>query len=301
MGKMTEKMTGEKRIMEHSRKSKNVMRQAISYTLAFLLAVCITLITLLFIIRFGAFNEKIMYSNMSSHGYYDYIYEDFMEDVKAATLPTGFPERIFEGVVTKTDVYNDVNGSLKAQLGEKEFSSQSQQIKQRLRQNIEAYFVETEYTATEEEQTAINEYVNTVANNYDKYIKMPLGSYLLKAKQIFGKVFGIALTVLAVVSAVILFVLFKLHRWKHRTLRFYSYAAFGSAVMVVAYPAYLYAGKAYYRLNLSPESFYNFAITYLDNILELFLYSGLFWLVMGIVLVCLSVFLKNKSKKRKKA
>lgn len=279
--------------------NKEGLRKIISYIASFLLAVCLTLMTLLIIIKFGALNEKSLYNNMGSYGYYDYIYSDFMEKVKAVTMPTGFPESIYDGIVSKTDIYNDVNGSLKEQFGGAKYETNAENIRQKLRSNIDSYFAETSYTATEEEKTAIEEYIDTVADNYDKYIKFPLGSYLVKAKNLFDKVFFVAFAVLMVMVLIIIFLLVRIHKWKHKSLRYISFASLATMFMVSAYPLYLYADKAYYRLSLSPESFYKFTITYIDNILQLFIYFGIFWLAVGILLAGLVVYLKKLKKTRR--
>lgn len=286
----------EHRHRRHKNNKKNAIRQTISYILAFLLSVCLTLITLLVVVKFGCFNEKSLYKNMSSYGYYDYVYDDILADVKSMTIPTGFPESIYEGVITQTHVYNDVNGSLKAQFTGSSYVTSSADIKQALRDNINKYFEENEYIATESEETAIGDYLNSVSNCYDKYIKMPLGDYLIKAEGMFNKIFLIAVIALLVVSAIIAYVILQLYKWIHRALRFFSYASFGAAAMITAAPAYLYLEKVYYRFNLSPESFYKLITTYIDNVLELFMYFGLLWLVVGIVFICATVLAKKHQK-----
>ena len=233
---------------------KHVVRQTISYILAFLLSVCLTLITLLIVVKFGCFSEKALYKNMSSYGYYDYVYTDIMADVKSMTIPTGFPETIYQDVITQT------------------------------------------YVATEAEEVAIGEYLNAVATDYDNYIKMPLGNYLMQIKNIFDKIFLIAIIALTVVSAIIVYVILQLYKWVHRAFRFFSYAAFGCTAMVTAFPAYLYLEKIHYRFNVSPESFYKLITTYVDNLLELFMYFGLLWLVIGIVFICVTILAKKHQK-----
>lgn len=279
--------------------NKDGIRKIISYILSFLLTVCLTLMTLLIIIKFGALNEKSLYNNMSSYGYYDHVYSDFMEKVKSVTMPTGFPESIYDEIVSKTDIYNDVNGSLKEQFGGEKYETNAKNIRQKLSNNIDSYFVETSYTATDEEKAAIEAYIDTVADNYDKYIKLPLGSYIIKAKNLFEKVFFVAFAVLIVMVIIIIFLLVRIHKWKHKALRYMSFASLATMLMVSAYPLYLYAGKVYYRLGLSPESFYKFTITYIDNLLLLFIYFGLFWLAVGILLAGLVVYLKKLKKTRR--
>lgn len=281
----------------HRKHKKHIVRQTISYILAFLLSVCLTFITLLVVVRFGAFNESSLYKNMSSYGYYDYVYKDIMADVKSMTIPTGFPETIYEDIITQTHIYNDINGSLKAQFTGTEYTSTSSEIKQHLRENINRYFEENSYVATEEEESAINDYLNAVADDYDKYIEMPLANYLVKAKEVFNKVFLIAVIALLVVSLIIVYVILQLYKWLHRAFRYFAYASLGCATMVTAFPAYLYIEKLYYRLSLSPESFYRLVTTYIDNVLELFMYFGLLWLVIAIVFICAAILTKKYQKR----
>ena len=284
------------------RKKKNyhkyVVRQIISYILAFILSVCLTLITLMLVVGIGFFNENNLYKYMRSCGYYDYVYTDIMADIKSMTIPTGFPESICDGIITQTHIYNDINGSLKAQFNGAQYTSRASEIKQQLYENINKYLEENEYTVTEDENAAIDKYLDSVSTNYDKYIEMPLGNYLIQIKSMFSKMFWIVIVVLLVVSAVIVYVIFLLYRRIYKALSFYTYTVLGCAVMVTCFPAYLYIEKIYYRFSLSPESFYRLVTTCIDNILELFMCFGGLWFVVAMVFICIMVSLKryNKSK-----
>ncbi|MDO5403655.1 MAG: hypothetical protein Q4F11_09485 [Eubacteriales bacterium] len=281
----------------HKSKKSAMLREGISYVLSFLLTVCITLITVLVIIRYGCFNEKILLNNMSTYGYYDFVYEDIMNDVEAITLPTGLPASVYEEAIESTYIYSDINGKISAQFKGEAYTSKSAEIKKNMKENINAYLAGQGYSITEEEQKSIDAYVTEVIKDYDKYISMPLGTYLVKAKVIFDKVFLIALAALAVISAVIIFVNLKLHKWVHRAMRYFSYSALGCALMMISIPGYFYIRKIHYRLALSPESFYHLATTYIDDILKLFLYFGLLWIVVAIILIITTMFAKKNIKK----
>lgn len=281
----------------HKSKKSAMLRSGISYILSFLLTVCITLITVLVVIRYGCFNEESLLKNMSSYGYYDFVYEDIMNDAEAITLPTGLPSSVYEDAIDHTYIYSDINGKLNAQFKGETYTSKSSDIKKKMKENINAYLSEQDYTVTEEEQKSIDAYITEVIKDYDKYISMPLGTYLVKAKAIFDKVFLIAVAALVVVSAVIIFVNLQLHRWVHRAIRYFSYSALGCALMMISVPGYFYIRKIHYRLALSPESFYHLATTYIDDVLKLFLYFGLLWIVVAIVLIIVTVFTKKNIKR----
>lgn len=281
----------------HKNKKNIMLRSGISYVLAFLLTICLTLVTVLVVIRYGCFNEKSLLRNMSSYGYYDFVYQDIMDDAEAITLPTNLPASVYEEAITQTDIYSDINGKLNSQFAGTSYTSKSAEIKKRMKENIDNYLKEQNYTITDTDQANINTYIDEVAKDYDKYISMPLGTYLVSAKRIFDKVFLIAIAALLVVSAVIIFVNLQLHKWIHRALRFFSYAALGNAVILLSVPGYFFIRKIHYRLALAPESFYHLATTYIDDVLKLFLYFGVLWIVVAIVLVIATIFTKKNIKK----
>lgn len=280
------------------RNKKNIMlRSGISYILAFILTICLTLATVLVVIRYGCFNEDSLLKNMSSNSYYDDVYEDMMGDLKSMTIPTGLPDSVYENAITRTAVHNDINGKVKAQFAGEAYTSKSEEIKSALNANIAQYLKDTDYTLTDEEERSITSYVNAVLVDYENYISMPFIDILVKAKNMFDKVFLIAVIALLVMSAIAVYVELQLHKWLHRALRYLSYTALGCAVMLISVPGYFYLAQIHYRLNLKPESFYNLATTYIDNILKLFLYFGLLWIVVAILVIIATVFTKKYYKK----
>ena len=282
--------------MHHNQKNR-ILRSCISYVISFLMTIFITVMTLLIVIRFGCFNEESLLKNMSSYGYYDYVYEDIMEDLMALTLPTGLPSSVYESAITQTDVHNDVNGNLKAQFSGVTYQSQKDVIRTELHMSIEQYMNENEYEPTEAEKSSVNVYVNEVAQEYERYIEMPFVKYIVKAKNIFDKVFLPALLAMLVMTAITVYIELQLHRWLHRALRFVCYSCTGCALMLLSVPGYFFIEKSHYRFNLTPESFYHLVTTYIDNILKLFLYCGLLWVVVAIIMFIATTLAKKYNKR----
>lgn len=278
-----------------SPKSKMIMRRIISCILAFMLSVCMALTALLIIIRLGVISENVLYDNLNSSRYYTFVYNELMGNIKSITVPTGFPEDIYKAVITETDIYSDINGSIRAQFKKISYTTKAAVIQQQLNKNIIAYFDEIGYTVeSDEESKLIADYVRTVAEEYNRCIGVPLSTYIIKADRILDKVFWAAAGVLVFAMAAIIFIIFRLYKSVYWLLKYFSYALTGNAFMLLAYPAWMYIGRIYYRLNLSPESFYNLIIKYIDNILRLCLYFGTVSLLVGIAFATPGIFKKSR-------
>lgn len=281
--------------------NKRMMRKIISYILSFLLSVCITLLAVMFVIKFGVLDEKNLYRNMSSSGYYDYIYNELIEYEKSVITPTGLPDTILDDAITPLDVRNDINGKLSAQFKGTRYESSSTQMAKRLNDAINIFFKSKDYTPTDAEKKSVEEYVNVVVRDYENSISLPFGKYIVQINNMLGKIFWIAVAALLIVSTVIIYVILNLHRWLHRSIRFLSVSALGSGAMLIILPAYIMIQHVYSRLSISTKSLYYLIVSYINSVLMLFICFGILMIVISVALFVMTVIAKKNSMKRKHA
>lgn len=275
-------------------KEKRFVRNIISIVLAFILSVCATLLSAVFIVRVGIINKNTYYKTLNSSGYYSCAYNELMANIRSTTIPTGFPERIYENLITESDVCNDIIGSFEAQSKKIQYTTMASDIMQQLRKNIDEYFAETGYEAgSDEENKLINIYIETVASAYRECVNVPINSYILRADKIADKIFWWAFAGLIAMASIIIFIIFRLYKHIYYLLRYVSYAFTGSAFMLLACPSYIYLSKVHYRLNLTPESFYKLFITYIDSSLKMFINFGVFLFIVGVLFAIPGIFVKN--------
>lgn len=275
------------------KKRRNAARNIISCILSFVLSVCVLLMTTAAIVQFGVLGENMMYTSINTSGYHAVVYHELMENIKSITIPTGFPESIYEGVITESDIYNDINGSLMARSRNIRYTTKSLVIKQKLEENIDKYFSEIEYTASSEETEAIDNYIEIIAELYDKCLDVPLSDYIMKSEGTLQKLLIAVLAAMIFSMSVIIYIIFKLYRNVYGLLRYLSYASTGSAIMLMLLPAWVILNKWHYRLNLSPESFYILFTKYIDSILKMFLAFGVMWLILGAAFALPGIFKKR--------
>ena len=281
-----------------SNKKKGNSSFWISTIIAFLLSVFLTLASYLGGIYFGLFNNNLILDALNSTNYYNAILDNTSEKAAALAIPMGLPADIFNNVFTLDSTYSDGRAIMQNAFKGESYTLDTSDIENRITSNINIYLTSKNLTATPEQQNNINEFAQTVAGEYVKNISIPYINYYVQLRSMFSNVVMIGLPVLLLLSAAAVFLLIRLHRWLHRSLRYITYGTLAAAIMTGTIPLYALISGSYRHLNVSPEYFYNFLISYITQSIVTFLYISLLLFVISFALITVIYFRRKELKKK---
>lgn len=266
-----------------SGKGKNI----ISGIIAFILAVSCTLVTVILVVYFGFFNTNNIITSFNKVEYYNKVMDHFNENAWDITIPMGLPQEVLDDVANIKKVSRDVKGSLTAGLDGTDYTVDTSDLEAKLDQNVRTYFNQEGTDLNAEQEKVLSEYKATISAEYLSSVQIPLIKYFGYAKNLYKKVMfaGIPVCIILIVGAVTLLV--KLRTWKHRSLRYITYSTLGTVLMTAGIPAALLISGIYKKVQLSPEYFYQFVMSYLKGGLMMFLYFALVWAIISVLFMFL--------------
>lgn len=283
-----------------SKNSSDMSKTILSGVVAFILAIVLTLLTSLIAVYFGFFNTNNIIVSFNKVDYYNQVMKHFNENAWDITIPMGLPQDVLADIVNVNKLSRDVKGGLTAGLDKTDYTVDTVDLEVNLDANVRAYF-EKEGTQLDENQNKVlKEYTSTIASEYLNCVQIPLIKYFGYAKELYGKVIlaGVSICVILAVAAITL--LIKIRRWKHRGIRFITYAVLGTALMTSVVPAGILLSGVYEKVQLSPAYFYEFVMSYVKGGLMVFLYFAIIWSIMAILLMFITGKLRKKLLHRRR-
>lgn len=281
-----------------SKKSKKIARNILSSFLAFFLTVLLTVGTLLVSIYTGFFMKGKILDGLNYKDYYAGVEEYFYQDVKDMSIPSGLPEEVLDGIVDSQTIHEDVKGYVLAVLDGKEYVFRTEGMQKKLSDNIYAYFQDENVQMSELQEKTIPQYVQTVADRYEEDLKVPLLTYIYKARCLCSRLFVAVGAGILLIGGAIVFSLIRLYRWKHRGLRYVIYSTIATSVMV-ATPAFAARISGFYkRIGISAKHLYNAFVAYVENGINMLFYMAVGWIIITCILLFFVSYLKKNGKRR---
>lgn len=280
------------------KEKKSIARNILSGFLAFFLTVLLTAGTVCVSVYAGFFMDGRILDGLNYKDYYASVEEYFYQNARDMTIPSGLPPEIVNNIVDSQTIHDDIKGYVAASLKGEAYEFHTDTLKEKLTNNIYEYFRKEQLQMTQLQEETVPKYVQTIADKYVEDLKVPLVTYVPKIKQVYVKLlFGI-ITGVVILGGVIVFVLLRMYRWKHRGLRYIAYSTIAAAIMVAA-PAFAVRISGFYkRIGIDAKHLYNMFVAYVENGVNMLFYMALGWLFITCVLLCLISWLKRKGKRR---
>ena len=270
-------------------------RFIISSILSFLLAVLLTVATVVLAVKIGFINENRIISSLNYKDYYSGVEAQFYQDAKDLSTPMGIPESVLDGIVESDQIHEDIKGYVSACFQGKTYTFQTDKLEQNLTEHIYQYFQAQGWQMTQEQLETIPEYTKMISDRYVEDMKIPLVNHFHKIDRFYTKLTAIVLGVSVVLSAGIIFALIKMHRWKHRALRFVTYSTIAAAFMVAAPAVVVLVNGFYKRISIGMEYLYYAMVEYISGGFLVLIYMSFIWAVVSAILLLLIKYLKKHS------
>jgi len=257
------------------------------------------IIVTLLIINSTFLNAQFIINIFENNNYYAQMYDEFSQEVEYLADPAGIDSGVMSSVVSKEQMQQDIVGTVYSAYnykGSAGYSINKDNIQSKFFEKISEYAVTHGYTVEGDIKTNL-EYVSTyAANTYETYARFPYIDYLGDFSVRLKKAFGIVLMISIALVFALITSLYLTTNWKHRATRAIVYALTGSGLMLIIEPlVFLLSNKIKY-LAITTRSIYDFAVGYAQEVLFMFVISG-----VGLLIAALMVFIFIYKRQYKKA
>ena len=285
-----------KRTTRKSRKDSapSSTKNLASFIFSFLLSLTLVVIGVL-VVASHSLSKGYVVSKIDSD-YLRMLSENVYNAAVDYTMPTGVDVSVLDGVFTEDRIREDVRSYVENTFDNDEYVVDTTAIYNALKTNVES-FLTKEGINPADEAAAVDEYLTDICNIYKDRVKLPGLNYIPKVSHLASKYFIWALLGAVLFALANAFLCIKLHSYLHRGLRYVVYSFGGAALMTFAAPFVAYLNGFYKNLQISPNYFNHFIVSFIESVFtQLFIWAAI-WLVLSFVsMIMVSVLRKRVAK-----
>ncbi len=243
---------------------------------------------------FGAFNNRVILNKVSESGYYNEIQKELNSRASIIFAESELPAYLLTEVITLERVYTDGRYYMEEVLAGKDPGTNTDKLKDTLKQNIDGYLEENFISPAEELDAGLDGLISRVEQEYKREIEFRFIYYMGEYKTYYRGFVKKAVPVILALTGIISFMLIKMHRYRHRGIRYITYAMITSSCIAGSLACYLLLVKAYDRITVSPEYYSRFLTGYFKWIIQVFLYLSGLGILISVLLIILTGYVKKR-------
>lgn len=271
---------------------KNTIRNLTSMIFALVLTLLFFFLFLSVGLLFGVFNNRVILNKISESNYYNRVYQELEERSDEIFLSRELPVSLLDDVITLEKVYVSGRNYIENVLQNKEYKIPLTQIEEALEQSISEYMMEEGIEATPEITSGIKELVALISGEYRRSIEFQFINYISiyrkSVYQIMKWIFPLGI----VCSGLFIFLLLRLHPYKHRGVRYLASSVLSSSSLIILGSLLLLISGFYNKIQIAPDYYLFFIQGYLKWSAVIYLYIGGMGILIGIVLMGLVRYMK---------
>lgn len=271
------------------------MKTLTSCTFAFLLTLAFFTLTVCIGLGIGVFNRQSVTNKLNESDYYNNLYDELYKKADEIVLQAGLPENVLKNVITLEKVYAGSSNYVNRTLEGKKPEISTDNLKKNLRNNINRYLSKQGISQTDEVESGIDGVTERVQQEYRNVVRLRFINYYSEYKSEFWNLMKFVIPFQMILIGILCFFLLKIHRHKHRGLRYINYALISSSLLMTLISACMLLYRGYEKLNIMPYYYRDFLKVYFKWDIQVFLYIGVLGLVFSGLLISLTRFLKKRS------
>lgn len=265
-------------------RQRSAYRKGLTLVFAFFLSFFLFFLSVLLIFVNTVENAGYMRNQLGKSHYYENAIDEVEDQFTSYASASGFDQQFFKSVIDINDVQMDVNQSLSVLYGESQEPVDKTRFEEKLYGKLSENAESRGFKLTAETQKALQMLAQTCTQTYVQYISIPYAASLAPFLSGARKPVLILELLLLFFSVLFAAVIYRISHWRHRALRAYIYAGFGTALMLFVFPAALWISGVVGRLALISKSLYQFGVCYLNGILYNFFLASFFFLCLSVLL-----------------
>lgn len=272
--------------------SKKNNRNFISYILALLLTIFISIFIVITVTKVTIMNPNYLTSKMENANFYQQSVINLNKQIQQETQSTGFPLEMFENYVDEKSASKIMKDYIENAFSTNNSNIDTATFEAKLSNDIDEYLKSANIIINSEEEAAISTLKTNLVNYYQTYLTIPYLDILINLINTYNTYYYyimIGLIILIAISGTILYRLYSHYRSRRR---YFAYALSSSGLICLALPGYIYFGNFVDKISLSPKYFYLFVTSTINTYL-------LIYIIIGIILIIIAnIIAYLKFKKR---
>lgn len=249
----------------------------LSYFTSLLLSICILLFVLLCIMKVTIFNSDFILNIFDEEKYYETLTKEIDYEISKYTLQSGLDEVVFENIIDKKIVEQNMKNVVKSFYENKKISIDTTNFKNSLSTNIETFL--NNHNIVIHDKSTLDEYIGDLSEIYTK--EFTFSGSLVKVQNIFNKLIklvDIALIVLLTVSIIILII--NITIFKKKTL---AIPSFMTGIMLIFIYYFIINSIDINNITIYSDTVSKLISTYIFKILNILPLIGIISIVIGII------------------
>ena len=278
------------------------MKKVLSYILSFILLILISLIVLIMCVQSDVLNKNSLFSAFDKVNYYQNTYNALNEMFLSYVEQSGLEDEVMNDIISIDEIKEEVKNCIDSIFEGKEYAINSDNLKQRLNDNITKYLEKDNRKANENERKSIEEFVSKISDIYCEEvfpmsIVTKIESYIAKIIKFIDFVKPILFISVAVITIILIIINIKNILF---VLNYIGVSLFGSGLLLMVPKLIVDKNMRLNELSLFNQNISSFIVTIATNILEhLKELSFILLVVSVIILICNNFIIKKLSKNTK--
>ncbi|MGM0214824.1 hypothetical protein [Enterococcus sp. AZ109] len=279
----------------------NASRKIARWVLAFISSLLLFSLLSLVCVKATLFNQEFMVDQIHQTNYVTRVQNDITQRIQDYGRGSNIPPEQLADVVPAEVVAENVDNYIRGIYTGVPFNIVGQEtLEGNIQTAVERYAAEQGIDIDEAAQTNIDQLNATAAGAFESYVAIP---YLLEYGQkvmAYNQTLTLLMIIVGVAFLLVFIGLMVTSRWLHRKVRFAAVAVGGAGLMLTVLPLYIYFSGVIDRLGIMSEGMYHFITSYLKAFDLTFVKAGIISLVVAILLIVVSEFLRRKNVSRLK-
>lgn len=283
------------------RKRESKVSETICMISSMILSICVSVLALLISAKFGLASRDSIVNAVEKVDYYSKAYDDFMDECESILIPSGLDIQVMDGVFQKEEMETDGKKYLQGELNGSTFNVDISKYTEKLEENIHKYVEEKSLSSDGDTDEIITEISAEITSYYLKSLKVPYAYNLGIVCKMFDNHFLLVFVAFIIFAVALIWVIYMQNPYKrNRIFRFIAYSTMSGAISTLVIPIYCYVTNFYKKIQIYPEYFYRFVITYIEHTINVMLVIGIILIIISIIMIVMSTYIKHIYMKEKK-
>lgn len=261
--------------------SKRSSRSNISFLLALLLTIFISIFIVITVTKATIMNPNYLISKMESADFYQQSIVNLNKQIQQETQSTGFPLEMFENYIDEKSADKIMKSYIQTAFSTGNTKIDTSTFESSLSKDIDDYLESANIIINSEEKTAISTLKTNLIDYFKTYLTFPYLDLVINLINTYNAYYYIIAAVLVLLIIITGFILYRLYSHYRGRRRYFAYALTSSGLICLVLPGFIYFGDFVNKISLSPKYFYDFITSTINNYLIIYVIIGIIMIIAG--------------------
>lgn len=276
-----------------------VFKTILNFIVITVLSILLIVYTALNIFSKTLLNKEYILAKMEENNYYEKLVEYVNSSFENYIYQSGLDEDVLKDLVTEEKVKSETNAIIDNIYEGKEFSIDTQSIKDKLLSNISDSINGRSFSATE--QKAVDAFANNICSAYEDTLLHT--SYVQKIHSVYSQVTeykDLANKIIVVASAVCVVLLILINiKEKAKILSTLAIAVLVAGAFLILLNVYIKAKININNIVIFSDAISEIVVKIISNILEQIMNNGIIYAIIGFAGIIISSIFSSKNAEEK--